>query len=1398
MNNRTCVIWALTLLVAIGARAQTTIVRYVDPRATGANNGSSWQNAFTSLQSALLSSVASQPIDLRVAGQTYAGPFDLVRPAAAGPLRVLGGYRGLGAGGSPDDRNIETFATVLDGQGVSRALRITAPNLQNPTLGEAVILEGLTLRNGLASGAGADGFGGAIHVAGSGSLLISRCLFEDNRAEQGGALHWDNAGAPNPAPSIRRCAFVGNSAAVKGGAALLSVNGLRIEDCAFDLNGCDASGGALTVSRSVRVDRCSFTGNSAALDGGAVALESTAPGLRDSLFHSNIAGDDGGAVHIRVGADSPLVISGCSFFDNAAAARGGAAFISGFDTAASSPSVRARVDNCLFFGNHGADGGGLYDFNAVLDMVSCAFSGNTASVRGGGYSSNRNNQTNDGVRRVVNCTFSHNSAPSGGAIARHSGNSINNSGPDGAFLQVRNALFQQNGCAGIPPCGSAVAHTRNGAVSSGTSQIVIDNCAADQAADAFVSPTSSILFAASNLLEINPSMLLTRPRGLDDVAGTPDDDLTLRPSSPCVDWGSNAALLTLTDLSDMDSDSDTLEAPPLDLSRRARRQDTIAPDPPISTPPVVDIGAYEVPFCQPCPGESAWQFALSGGFGDVPRWIGGAPDSARDVLFDRPGEYTVSFSAGAQNRSASIRAGSVRFDLNGRLWNLTAASTTPFAVGEMAGDDAIAIIDGGALLSGAGVIGRDAGSRGAVTLTSPGASWEVAQSLSVGLNGSGSLRITEDTLVFSLLGGVGEQPGALGMAIIEGPGAVWEILFTLSVSRGVVEVREGGTLDVGLATVIFPGGAIEGDGVIASDVINFGAVRPDASDPLGFAPGVLTVLGDYEQLGELPQVGDETGALAVRIGAHHASGQIGASRLDVEGRAELAGGLIVTSSPGFDATGQPLPALTLLRAEQITGRFDAALLPGLGDGRYFYIEYLEGQGVDSVALATQALAPGFGFEPDVGAIETGEPGAIIAADLNGDGFDDVALALPSTDSVVVLFSAGADGSGWLGFQSPALLVSVGDQPTGVGAGDFDGDGLPDLAVCLAGANAVQVLLNNGAGGFQTPGPAQTFAVGFEPRALAAADLDGDGDEDLAVACFASDSVVFLAQEASPMPGHVILDRVLDFAVGDGPRAITVIQSPADLFPQLVTSNLNDDTITFIRNAGELRIGLQSFDAPAGEDPDNARPGDLDEDKDIDLIVASEGGASTPGAVSILRNLGDYQFAPAVQLPIGGVPRSLAVVDLDLDGDDDIAAVVVDDMGVGVVRVLRNDLTGHQIAFAPAEDFSGVDPLLVIAADVDDDMNQDLVIISAVPSEDPLRAPPSFAADVALNAFCAEDLNGDGEIGFFELNLVVSAFNTGPGEPAYIAGADVNGDELVNFADLNAVLGRFNGRCDEGR
>jgi hypothetical protein len=122
----------------------------------------------------------------------------------------------------------------------------------------------------------------------------------------------------------------------------------------------------------------------------------------------------------------------------------------------------------------------------------------------------------------------------------------------------------------------------------------------------------------------------------------------------------------------------------------------------------------------------------------------------------------------------------------------------------------------------------------------------------------------------------------------------------------------------------------------------------------------------------------------------------------------------------------------------------------------------------------------------------GNPFSIAAADLKNDGTIDLVVANEDTNTLGVLLGNG-DGS----FQPVVTYnTGTGTGPWSVTVGDFNADGIPDVALADGLTNDVSVFLGNGDGTF---GPVSHSAAGMFPTGIVAADLNGDGFDDLVTA-----------------------------------------------------------------------------------------------------------------------------------------------------------------------------------------------------------------------------------------------------------------------------------------------------------
>ena len=156
---------------------------------------------------------------------------------------------------------------------------------------------------------------------------------------------------------------------------------------------------------------------------------------------------------------------------------------------------------------------------------------------------------------------------------------------------------------------------------------------------------------------------------------------------------------------------------------------------------------------------------------------------------------------------------------------------------------------------------------------------------------------------------------------------------------------------------------------------------------------------------------------------------------------------------------------------------------------------LRWQDGSSVSVLLADAGGGLEASKTIGIAEA--PFAVAIGDVNGDTHPDLVIAhrrgsmkQNDLDGLTVLFG---DGQGEFSPMTRSV-VRVGAAPTALAIGDYDGDGIDDVAVANQGSNDVTVLL--GAATALVEAEGSPFPVGQLPECVALADLNGDGRADI--------------------------------------------------------------------------------------------------------------------------------------------------------------------------------------------------------------------------------------------------------------------------------------------------------------
>ncbi len=644
-----------------------------------------------------------------------------------------------------------------------------------------------------------------------------------------------------------------------------------------------------------------------------------------------------------------------------------------------------------------------------------------------------------------------------------------------------------------------------------------------------------------------------------------------------------------------------------------------------------------------------------------------------------------------------------------------------------------------------------------------------------------------------------------------------------------------------------------------------GSFRPAIESATGFRASA-PVIADFNGDG-IPDVATASGVLSISLG----NGD-GTFKPPI-----FSSFPVTVSQPAVgDLNGDGIPDLVCVVVSSSTGNDSAVVLLGNGNGTFKPPVYLAGGlGTDTVAIADVngdgksdlitatdlgavgvLLGNGDGTFRPANFFPAGQqPVDIAVADFDGDGHPDLVTANYTVGgrTVSVLLGSG-DGSFRL-----AGSYAAGPFTTAVAVGDFNGDGRPDIVTAnptgsVREDGTATVLLGNGDGTFRVMAP---FAAGPGVRAVTVADLNQDGTPDLVAPNHRGGPLTVLLGNGNgtfrapvglsvgPIPESAILadlngDGVPDLVTANDMSSGTVrvllgngdgtyhsgVSYPAGAYPDAVAAaDVNGDGILDLLTPNSstnsvsvlLGNGDGSFQASrsfaTGSTPVDLQAADVNGDGILDLVTADLNASAGGGAVSVLLGNGDGTFRSPLTYAVGAYPESVAVADVNGDGEPDLLVAFEGNPSLadGAVGIFFGNGDG---TFQPLRTvFAGPAPVAVKVADLNGDGIPDLAVANYTGpgnvsvllgiGDGTFQTPQSYSAGFALNSLAVVDVNGDGipDLAAADSYGTVSVLlGTGDGyflpalnyyggpDPACVVAGDVNGDGWPDLITTNPGSG----------
>jgi hypothetical protein len=254
----------------------------------------------------------------------------------------------------------------------------------------------------------------------------------------------------------------------------------------------------------------------------------------------------------------------------------------------------------------------------------------------------------------------------------------------------------------------------------------------------------------------------------------------------------------------------------------------------------------------------------------------------------------------------------------------------------------------------------------------------------------------------------------------------------------------------------------------------------------------------------------------------------------------------------------------------------------------------------TAGTVTVFLGAGGGTLQNEGQFNVGmEPSGLAVADLDADGRDDVVVTNRLDGTVNVLRSSPTP----FVVSAAATVGSELAGPAAVILADYANNGIPDIVTANRDASSLSLKLGNGSGGF---GPPEVYSTGTTPSGLGFGDFNGDGFNDVASVSVSGSLNVRLGDGAGGFGGGI------PYPAGTTPEAVVIADLDNDGIPDAAVASTGDDTVRVLLGNGSGGFS-EAMSIPVGATPVAIAVGDLNEDGLLDIVTANLGA----GGISII-------------------------------------------------------------------------------------------------------------------------------------------------------------------------------------